>query len=651
MTSTLRRLSAVVAVVVLSLLATSILFLGNQRQAHAAVVPPDLGTKIVCIVFSTIDSKGSPVNIFPDACRAQGGEVSQCSDGIDNDGDGLIDSADPGCHTDGNASNPNSYDPSRNDESVFVPQCKDGLDNDHDGLVDSADPGCHTDFNANNPASYNPNGNDESAHAAPTESAENTLALCSDGIDNDGNGLIDLADPACSAFKPSITVKNVVVNTGGGTATSSDFSINVSSPGVSESFPGNAAGTTVLLSVGAFSVSQSGGPSGYVMATAGCSGIMGVGSSTTCIITNTFTATSTTADVSLTKDVDITAPNPGDTVTYTLTVTNNGPNGVTGVMVTDLLPSGLTFVSSDGAYASSTGLWSVGALANTAHASLHIVAMVGSGTAGQTITNTASVTGNFSDPNTGNNSASSSITSIAPTNSGGGGGGGNGGGGSGGGGGGGDGGNGPLVTPSVSSSDGNGGPIAQENGGAVLGAATSSVYRPVEACDQYLTAFIRTGYANDPEQVRRLQYVLRDFEGAKISVNGIYDASTLAAVNTFQSTYAADILTPWGITKPTGFTYLTTRKKVNEIYCRNTKQFPLTQPQLQEIAHIRGLTQPSTSASSATGTSKVSASSKKGTTQGSAGATSEVATSTKTNPNPGALGNLFNYFKGFFTHQ
>ncbi len=40
----------------------------------------------------------------------------QCSDTIDNDGDGLIDENDPGCHTDGNAGNSGSYDPSGSDE-------------------------------------------------------------------------------------------------------------------------------------------------------------------------------------------------------------------------------------------------------------------------------------------------------------------------------------------------------------------------------------------------------------------------------------------------------------------------------------------------------------------------------------------------------
>lgn len=40
----------------------------------------------------------------------------QCSDTADNDGDGVIDAADSGCHTDGNADNPDSYDPTDDDE-------------------------------------------------------------------------------------------------------------------------------------------------------------------------------------------------------------------------------------------------------------------------------------------------------------------------------------------------------------------------------------------------------------------------------------------------------------------------------------------------------------------------------------------------------
>jgi len=45
------------------------------------------------------------------------------------------------------------------------PQCSDGFDNDEDGLIDSADPGCHTDGNPNNPDSYNPEDNNEGDNA------------------------------------------------------------------------------------------------------------------------------------------------------------------------------------------------------------------------------------------------------------------------------------------------------------------------------------------------------------------------------------------------------------------------------------------------------------------------------------------------------
>ena len=40
-----------------------------------------------------------------------------CSDEIDNDGDGLVDTKDPACHTDGDGGNPNSYDPNIDSEN------------------------------------------------------------------------------------------------------------------------------------------------------------------------------------------------------------------------------------------------------------------------------------------------------------------------------------------------------------------------------------------------------------------------------------------------------------------------------------------------------------------------------------------------------
>lgn len=98
------------------------------------------------------------------------------------------------------------------------------------------------------------------------------------------------------------------------------------------------------------------------------------------------------ADLRLTKTVDNPNPNMGDTITFTVTVTNDGPNTATGVIVTDQLPPGLTFVSatpSQGSYNNITGIWTVGTLNAGASATLTIQAIV---SAVGALTNTAEVT-------------------------------------------------------------------------------------------------------------------------------------------------------------------------------------------------------------------------------------------------------------------
>ena len=101
-------------------------------------------------------------------------------------------------------------------------------------------------------------------------------------------------------------------------------------------------------------------------------------------------------------------------MTFTVTATNNGPSSATGVVVTDLLPAGLTFVSalpSVGTYDSGTGVWNIGGLANGSNATLSLVATV---TTTATTTNTATKTGEVQpDPVAGNNSASAAVTGAS----------------------------------------------------------------------------------------------------------------------------------------------------------------------------------------------------------------------------------------------
>ena len=117
------------------------------------------------------------------------------------------------------------------------------------------------------------------------------------------------------------------------------------------------------------------------------------------------------ADLALAKTVSNPTPNVGDTITYTVTLTDNGPNDATSVQVTDLLPAGVTFVSavnSQGTYQVSTGLWNVGTVTTSVPQTL---VLTGTVAGPNSATNTATITGaNQFDPNTANNTASAVVT-------------------------------------------------------------------------------------------------------------------------------------------------------------------------------------------------------------------------------------------------
>lgn len=120
------------------------------------------------------------------------------------------------------------------------------------------------------------------------------------------------------------------------------------------------------------------------------------------------------ADLTVRKQVNNPAPNQGDTITYTVTIFNNGPDDTTGVVISDALPSGVTLDSSSaslGSYDSGTHAWTVGALDVTDQAMLTLTAQVDAGTAGQVITNTAVITASDeNDSISTNNEADAAIT-------------------------------------------------------------------------------------------------------------------------------------------------------------------------------------------------------------------------------------------------
>jgi uncharacterized repeat protein (TIGR01451 family) len=297
-------------------------------------------------------------------------------------------------------------------------------------------------------------------------------------------------------------------------------------------------------------------------------------------VTPTSTPSSTpSADVSILKSVDASAPNEGDAVNYTLTVTASGPATSTGVSATDILPAGLTFVSASasvGSYANGTGVWTIEDMSAGGTATLVIDATVNSETAGQTITNTATVTESeaVTDPNLSNNTASATLTVQTPTLP-------------------------PPVTPTSTStstppdntqgggsvgvaagfissvSSGGGG-----GGGVVLGASTTTVPAPQgkvlgasTTCGQYLFHYLKRGAKNDPSDVLKLQQFLNQDLGLQLPLTGYFGSLTFAAVKQFQLKYAMDVLAPWvkyGLTSaqtPTGYVYKTTLWKINLLSC------------------------------------------------------------------------------------
>ena len=86
---------------------------------------------------------------------------------------------------------------------------------------------------------------------------------------------------------------------------------------------------------------------------------------------------------------------PGTSVTYTLTLTNEGPSPATGVVAQDKLPSGVTFVSAegDGSYDAASGKWdlSTEVIEKDASRTLRITVTVDASAAGSVVTNTATI--------------------------------------------------------------------------------------------------------------------------------------------------------------------------------------------------------------------------------------------------------------------
>jgi uncharacterized repeat protein (TIGR01451 family) len=145
------------------------------------------------------------------------------------------------------------------------------------------------------------------------------------------------------------------------------------------------------------------------------------GTTTTCTVTMDASK-SVTATFSVTTDLLITkadSPDPASSstnITYAINVTNEGPGNATGVRVTDPLPNGVSFVSaqaSQGSCVNNNGTVQCTLGNIRADASAEVTIVVKPIKEGN-ITNTASVSSETVDPNSSNNSASTTTTVGTP---------------------------------------------------------------------------------------------------------------------------------------------------------------------------------------------------------------------------------------------
>jgi uncharacterized repeat protein (TIGR01451 family) len=107
------------------------------------------------------------------------------------------------------------------------------------------------------------------------------------------------------------------------------------------------------------------------------------------------------------------APNPvseGANITWTMVVTNNGPDTDTGVTVSDPLPAGTTFVSVSTTRGTCTGGAIISCNLGTMAAGESItITLVTTANVAETITNTVHVVGDKPETNLANNTASASV--------------------------------------------------------------------------------------------------------------------------------------------------------------------------------------------------------------------------------------------------
>jgi uncharacterized repeat protein (TIGR01451 family) len=217
-----------------------------------------------------------------------------------------------------------------------------------------------------------------------------------------------------------LTLTKTVDNTGGGTAAPTDWTLSATGPTTISGTTGSPAVTDAVVSPGTYTLAET-GPSGYTPTAWSCTGgsltgsslVLAANDNASCSISNVFSP-GASADLSITKSG---APDPvtvGSELTYTVAVSNAGPDAAAGVTVTDTLPGTVTFVSATPSQGTCSGTATISCSLGTINASgSATVTITVIPTTDADLSNTASASATTADPNATNN-ADTELTVVNP---------------------------------------------------------------------------------------------------------------------------------------------------------------------------------------------------------------------------------------------